>query len=75
MRRYSKGRASFAEIAEAMGKLVKAGKIRGWGMCNDNCYGLTASCYEARALGCVLRRPQPPPLSSSLSVSTFDGAR
>jgi aryl-alcohol dehydrogenase-like predicted oxidoreductase len=27
--------ASFAEIVLAMGSLVKAGKIRGWGMCND----------------------------------------
>ena len=48
---YSSGRASFDEVASAMGKLVKEGKIRGWGMCNDNCYGLTASCYAARALG------------------------
>ena len=51
MERYSGGRASFEEIAEAMGSLVKAGKIRGWGMCNDNAYGLTASCYAARTLG------------------------
>ena len=34
-----------------MGKLMKAGKIRGWGMCNDNAYGLTASCYAARDVG------------------------
>jgi diketogulonate reductase-like aldo/keto reductase len=26
---------SFAEIVQAMGSLIKAGKIRGWGMCND----------------------------------------
>ncbi len=45
------------EIAEAMGGLIKAGKIRGWGMCNDNCYGLTASCYAARELGV------PPPVT------------
>jgi hypothetical protein len=37
--------ASFAEIAEAMGGLIKAGKIRGWGMCNDTAYGLAASVY------------------------------
>ena len=43
--------ASFAEIAEAMGALIKAGKIRGWGMCNDNAYGLAASVYTAKALG------------------------
>lgn len=34
-----------------MSKLVKQGKIRGWGMCNDNCYGLTASAWAARKLG------------------------
>jgi len=71
---------SFAEVAEAMGSLIKAGKIltlatsspnptitptpnqagkiRGWGMCNDNAYGLAASVYTSRALGvpapCVL---------------------
>ena len=48
---YSSGRASFMEIAEAMGGLIKAGKIRGWGMCNDNAYGLAASVYTSRALG------------------------
>ena len=36
----------------------QAGKIRGWGMCNDNAYGLAASVYASRALGvpapCVL---------------------
>ena len=53
MELYSGGRASFEEIAEAMTGLVKAGKIRGWGMCNDNAYGLTASCYAARQLGGV----------------------
>jgi len=51
--------ASFAEVAEAMGKLQQQGKIRGWGMCNDNAYGLAASVYTARALGvpppCVLQ--------------------
>ena len=33
---YSSGRASFEEIAGAMGTLMQQGKIRGWGMCNDN---------------------------------------
>lgn len=42
---------SFEEIAEAMGALVAEGKIRGWGMCNDNAYGLAASAAAARALG------------------------
>ena len=48
---YSSPRASFEEIAGAMGDMIREGKLRGWGMCNDNCYGLTASCYAARALG------------------------
>ena len=51
--------ASFAEVAQAMGSLVKAGKIRGWGLANDNAYGLTASTYAAQALGvappCVMQ--------------------
>ena len=42
-----------------MGSLIKAGKIRSWGMCNDNAYGLAASVYTSRALGvpppCVLQ--------------------
>mmetsp|Transcript_119045 Transcript_119045/g.206731 ORF Transcript_119045/g.206731 Transcript_119045/m.206731 type:complete len:328 (-) Transcript_119045:30-1013(-) len=50
MEKYWGQAASFEEIAKAMSDLVKAGKIRGWGMCNDNAYGLVASCYEARAL-------------------------
>ena len=45
-----KGAASVEEIAEAMGELIAEGKIRGWGMCNDNAYGLTASCYAARSV-------------------------
>ena len=51
MERYSGGRTSFEEVADTMSSLVRAGKIRGWGMCNDNAYGLTASAYAARALG------------------------
>lgn len=56
---YSKGRASFEEVADTMGRLVESGKIRGWGMCNDNAYGLAASAGAARALGkqppCVMQ--------------------
>jgi aryl-alcohol dehydrogenase-like predicted oxidoreductase len=48
---YYQGNAGFEEIAEAMGQLIKAGKIRGWGMCNDNAYGLAASCAAAKKLG------------------------
>jgi aryl-alcohol dehydrogenase-like predicted oxidoreductase len=42
---------SFAAIAEAMGQLVSEGKVRGWGLCNDNAYGVTACCAAAKALG------------------------
>mmetsp|Transcript_60927 Transcript_60927/g.193267 ORF Transcript_60927/g.193267 Transcript_60927/m.193267 type:complete len:478 (+) Transcript_60927:43-1476(+) len=48
---YYKNAAPFEEIAAAMGDLIAAGKIRGWGMCNDNAYGMTASCWAAKGLG------------------------
>ena len=54
---YYKNHASFEEIAEAMGALIAEGKIRGWGMCNDNAYGLAGSCAAAKALGV------PPPVA------------
>jgi len=63
---YSSGRASFEEICEAMGKLSQQGKIRGWGMCNDNTYGLVASCYAARALGV------PPPITMQNDYSLLN---
>ena len=40
-----------------MGELIAEGKIRGWGICNDNAFGLEASCGAARALGV------PPPIN------------
>ena len=43
--------AGFEEICLAMGDLVKQGKIRGWGLCNDNAFGLTACCEVAKRLG------------------------
>jgi len=56
---WNKNATPFEEIAGAMGELIKEGKLRGWGMCNDNAYGLTASCYAARAVGapppCVMQ--------------------
>ncbi|KAL3915172.1 MAG: hypothetical protein SGILL_005770, partial [Bacillariaceae sp.] len=42
---------SFEDLCLAMEDLVQAGKIRGWGLCNDNAYGLTASSRTAKALG------------------------
>lgn len=49
-----------------MGTLMQQGKIRGWGMCNDNAYGLTASCYAARALGV------PPPINMQNDYSLIN---
>ena len=50
---YYEGNASFEEIVSSMGALIKAGKIRGYGFCNDNCFGLTAAHYTAKMLGVV----------------------
>ena len=56
---YYRGAASFEEIAEAMGELIAEGKLRGWGSCNDNAFGLTGMAYAARAVGapppCVMQ--------------------
>ena len=48
--------ASFQEIAGAMGDLMKAGKIRGYGACNDNAVGLMGMAAAAREVGA------PPPI-------------
>jgi aryl-alcohol dehydrogenase-like predicted oxidoreductase len=57
--KYAPACTSFEQIAETMGKLMAAGKIRGWGMCNDNTYGLMASIMAAKQLGvpgpCVMQ--------------------
>ena len=64
-----------------MGELVKAGKIRGWGMCNDNAYGLTASCYAAKALGVAppvvmqYATPRREPTSAAISALSARAAR
>jgi len=56
---FGRAGASFEQIAETMGKFVKEGRIRGWGMCNDNCYGLMGSTMAAKQLGvdgpCVMQ--------------------
>ena len=31
--------------------LIQSGKIRGWGLCNDNAYGLTGCTRTAKMLG------------------------
>lgn len=42
---------SFAEIVEAMDVLMKQGKIRGYGACNDNAVGLMGMAGAARERG------------------------
>uniref|UniRef100_A0A7S4AC27 NADP-dependent oxidoreductase domain-containing protein n=1 Tax=Pseudo-nitzschia australis TaxID=44445 RepID=A0A7S4AC27_9STRA len=42
---------SFEDLCQSMEGLIQAGKIRGWGLCNDNAYGLTACTRTAKALG------------------------
>lgn len=42
---------SFEDLCLAMEQLVQQGKIRGWGSCNDNAFGLTACSRTAKLLG------------------------
>jgi len=45
--------ATWEEQCIAMDKLYREGKIRGWGSCNDNAFGLTMLAETARRLGTV----------------------
>lgn len=45
------GPTTFEELCVSMQELIDAGMIRGWGLCNDNAYGLTASTRTAKGLG------------------------
>ncbi|GKY91681.1 hypothetical protein MPSEU_000139900 [Mayamaea pseudoterrestris] len=49
-----------------MEKLIQQGKIRGWGLCNDNAYGLTACTRTAKGLGTT------PPCSIQGDFSLID---
>jgi aryl-alcohol dehydrogenase-like predicted oxidoreductase len=60
------GPTSFEELCIAMEGLIQEGKIRGWGLCNDNAYGLTACTRTARALGTT------PPCSIQGDFSLID---
>jgi diketogulonate reductase-like aldo/keto reductase len=53
--------SSFEDLCLAMEDLVQQGKIRGWGLCNDNAFGLTACSRTAKALGTT------PPCAVSIS--------
>jgi aryl-alcohol dehydrogenase-like predicted oxidoreductase len=45
------GPTSFEDLCLSMEDLIQQGKIRGWGLCNDNAYGLTGCSRTAKALG------------------------
>ena len=45
------GPTSFEDLCLSMEDLIAKGKIRGWGLCNDNAYGLTACSRTAKMLG------------------------
>ena len=60
------GPTSFEELCLSMQDLIDEGKIRGWGLCNDNAYGLTGCTRTAKALGCT------PPCSIQGDFSLID---
>lgn len=45
------GPTSFEDLCVSMEGLIQSGKIRGWGLCNDNAYGLTGCTRTAKMLG------------------------
>ena len=60
------GPTSFEDLCLSMEDLVQSGKIRGWGLCNDNAYGLTACTRTAKMLGTT------PPCSIQGDFSILD---
>ena len=64
--KYYDGNASFEEIVKSMSDLIKAGKIRGYGFCNDNTFGLTACAYIAKCMNL------PPPVAMQNDYSLIN---
>lgn len=64
--RGSGGPTSFEDLCAAMEELIQEDKIRGWGLCNDNAYGLTACTRTAKAMGTT------PPCSLQGDFSMID---
>lgn len=54
---WSKDTVSFEEQVDAVGQLIKQGKIRHWGLSNETSYGVMTHVVTARNLGV------PPPIS------------
>ncbi|CAG9466732.1 unnamed protein product [Pedinophyceae sp. YPF-701] len=55
---------SFEEQAEAMGKLVREGKIRHWGLSNETSFGVMRHCQAADAVGA----PRPVSVQNQFSL-------
>ena len=60
------GPTSFEDQCIAMQGLIDEGKIRSWGLCNDNAYGLAGCTQTAKALGVT------PPCSIQGDFSLID---
>jgi aryl-alcohol dehydrogenase-like predicted oxidoreductase len=62
---------SFAEQIEAMQELIKAGKIRGYGLSNETAWGTTMFCRVAEQLNA----PKPASIQNAYSLvnRTFEG--
>lgn len=60
------GPTSFEDLCMAMQGLIDEGKIRGWGLCNDNAYGLASCTRTAKGLGVT------PPCSIQGDFSLID---
>jgi len=65
-----KDAVSFEDIVRALGELIKEGKIRYWGVCNETTYGVAELFHAAKHLGV------PPPVSVqncyNLMLRTFE---
>ncbi|GMH61100.1 hypothetical protein TL16_g03186 [Triparma laevis f. inornata] len=57
---------TFEQLCETMEKMIKKGKIRGWGLCNDSAYGLTKCCVTAKQMGLT------PPIAFQGDFSLLD---
>ncbi|PNH10166.1 hypothetical protein TSOC_003136, partial [Tetrabaena socialis] len=63
--------SSFEEQVEAVGQLLRQGKIRAWGISNETSWGVVRHCAAADAAG--LPRPATIQNSYSLLHRTFEG--
>ncbi|GIL66743.1 hypothetical protein Vafri_20219 [Volvox africanus] len=63
--------SSFEEQVEALGRLLRQGKIRAWGVSNETSWGVVRHCAAADAAG--LPRPATIQNSYSLLHRTFEG--